>query len=50
MAMRLLNHVLHFGSVEKKRVVPLALALLNLSNPKITVMDILSKLGYDTDV
>ena len=49
MAMRLINHILHFGKVEKKRVVPLALAMLNLSNPKITVMDILSKLGYDTD-
>lgn len=31
-------------------MIPLALAMLNLSNPKINVMDILSKLGYDTDV
>lgn len=28
---------------------PLALAMLNLSNPKINVMDILFKLAYDTD-
>lgn len=49
MAMRLINHVLHLGKVEKKRVVPLALAMLNLSNPKIGVMDILLKLAYDTD-
>ena len=49
MAMRLINHILHFGKVEKKRIVPLALAMLNLSNPKINVMDILSKLAYDTD-
>lgn len=49
MAMRLINHILHFGKVEKKRIVPLALAVLNLSNPKIGVMDILLKLAYDTD-
>lgn len=49
MAMRLINHIMHFGKTEKKRVVPLALAMLNLSNPKIGVMDILLKLAYDTD-
>lgn len=49
MAMRLINHVLHLGKADKKRVVPLALAMLNLSNPKIGVMDILIKLAYDTD-
>jgi len=49
MAMRLLNHILHFGKVEKKRIVPLAFAMLNLSNPKIQVMDLLIKLAYDTD-
>jgi len=30
-------------------MVPLALALLSLSNAKINVMDILFKLAYDTD-
>ena len=30
-------------------MIPLALAMLNLSNPKIQVMDILFKLAYDTD-
>lgn len=49
MAMRLFNHILHFGKSEKKRMIPLALAMLNLSNPKIQVMDILFKLAYDTD-
>lgn len=49
MAMRLLNHILHFCKSEKKQVVPLALALLSLSSPKINVMDILFKLAYDTD-
>ena len=49
MAMRLFNHILHFGKAEKKKVIPLALAMLNLSNPQIGVMDILFKLAYDTD-
>lgn len=49
MAMRLINHLMHFGNLEKRRVIPLALALLNLSNPKISVMDILFKLAYDVD-
>lgn len=49
MAMRIINHIMHFGKIEKKRVIPLALAILNLSNPKINVMDILFKLAYDTD-
>lgn len=47
--MRLLNHILHFSKSEKKRVVPIALAILSLSNAKINVMDILCKLAYDTD-
>jgi 26S proteasome regulatory subunit N1 len=49
MAMRLLNHILHFGKSEKKRIVPLAFALLSLSNAKINVVDILFKLAYDVD-
>jgi len=49
MAMRLYNHILHFSKPEKKKMIPIALAMLNLSNPKIQVMDILSKLAYDTD-
>lgn len=49
MAMRLLNHILHFAKTDKKKVVPLALAVLSLSNAKINVMDLLFKLAYDTD-
>ena len=40
---------MHFGKAEKRKVIPLALAILNLSNPKINVMDILFKLAYDVD-
>ena len=47
--MRLLNHILHFSNTDKKKVVPLALAVLSLSNAKINVMDLLFKLSYDTD-
>jgi len=49
MAMRLLNHILHFAKTDKKKVVPIALAILSLSNAKINVMDLLFKLAYDTD-
>jgi hypothetical protein len=49
MAMRLLNHILHFSKAEKKKIVPIALAVLSLSNAKINVMDLLFKLCYDTD-
>lgn len=49
MVIRLLNHILHFGKPEKKKIVPLAFALISLSNAKINVVDILYKLAYDTD-
>ena len=49
MGLRIYNHILHFCKAEKKKMVPLALAILNLSNPKINVVDILFKLAYDTD-
>ena len=49
MATRILNHILHFGKPEKKRIIPLAYAMLSISNPKINSIDILSKLAYETD-
>lgn len=49
MALRLFNHILHFSKADKKKIVPIALAILSLSNPKINVMDLLFKLAYDTD-
>lgn len=49
MATRILNHVMHFGKAEKKKIIPLAFAMLSISNPKINVMDVLFKLAYDTD-
>ena len=49
MALRQLNHILHFSKTDKKKMVPIALAVLSLSNAKINVMDLLFKLAYDTD-
>jgi len=41
--------VLQYGEVNVRRVVPLALGLLSISHPRLTVMDTLSKLTHDTD-
>ncbi len=49
MAMRLVGHMLHFDSANKKTVIPIALAILSLSNAKINVVDLLVKLAYDVD-
>jgi len=50
MALRSMNHLLQYGELSLKRAVPLGLAVLNISNPKIQVQDLLSKLAYDTDI
>jgi len=49
MATRALDHILQYGQVTLRRAVPIALAILNLSNPKVTVIDTLSKLSHDGD-
>eukprot|EP00761_Pharyngomonas_kirbyi_P012308 gb/GECH01012335.1/.p1 GENE.gb/GECH01012335.1/~~gb/GECH01012335.1/.p1 ORF type:complete len:872 (+),score=203.33 gb/GECH01012335.1/:1-2616(+) len=49
MAIRAFDHLLQYGDLVIRRSVPLALGLLNVSNPKLTVMDTLSKLSHDTD-
>lgn len=49
MAMRSFDHLLQYGEPTVRRVVPLALGLLSISNPKIPVMDTLSKLSHDHD-
>lgn len=49
MSVRSLDHILQYGEITLKRVVPLALAALNLSNPKVLVIDTLSKLSHDAD-
>merc|ERR1719375_1483014 len=49
MSLRALDHILQYGELPLRRAVPLALALLHISNPKVTVIDTLSKLSHDSD-
>jgi len=49
MAQRSFDHLLQYGEPVVRRAVPLGLGLLYLSNPKVTVMDTLSKLSHDSD-
>merc|ERR1712226_513109 len=49
MATRSLEHILQYGDLPLRRAVPVALAMLHLSNPKVTVIDTLSKLSHDND-
>nr|POF22469.1 26s proteasome non-atpase regulatory subunit 2 like a [Quercus suber] len=49
MAVRSLEHLLQCGEQNIRHAVPLALALLCISNLKVNVMDTLSRLSHDTD-
>merc|ERR1719159_2218093 len=49
MSCRALDHILQYGELTLRRAVPLALGLLHISNPKVTVIDTLSKLSHDAD-
>ncbi|KAJ7533199.1 hypothetical protein O6H91_13G037300 [Diphasiastrum complanatum] len=49
MGIRSLEHLLQYGEQNIRRAVPLALGILSISNPKINVMDTLSRLSHDSD-
>lgn len=49
MAIRSFDHLLHYCELPIKRAVPLALAILNISNPDFAVIDQLSRLTHDPD-
>jgi len=49
MALRSFGHLLRYGEPVIKRAVPLALALLSVSNPKLSIVDTLSKFSHDAD-
>ncbi|KAF8063704.1 RPN1B [Scenedesmus sp. PABB004] len=49
MASRMLEHLLQYGEPPARRAVPLALALLNISDPGQQVVDALSRLSHDAD-
>lgn len=48
MCLRTMNHLLQYGEPYLKKVVPLAIGLLRISNPEVATMDMLSKLAYDS--
>lgn len=49
MSLRAFEHLLHYGGLTVKRAVPLAMALLFVSNPDYAVIDQLSRLSHDAD-
>jgi len=49
MALRSYGNLLRYGEPCIRRVVPLALAMLSASNPRIEIIDTLSKLSHDAD-
>uniref|UniRef100_A0A2P2I8Z8 26S proteasome non-ATPase regulatory subunit 2 n=1 Tax=Hirondellea gigas TaxID=1518452 RepID=A0A2P2I8Z8_9CRUS len=49
MAYRAFDNLLQYGEVSVRRAVPLALGLLSISDPNLSVMETLSKLSHDAD-
>jgi 26S proteasome regulatory subunit N1 len=49
MALRAFGHLLHYSEPVIKRAVPLALGLISVSNPKLNILDTLSKFSHDSD-
>lgn len=49
MSLRIFNQMLQYGDIVVRRAVPLAMALMCASNPKMAVLDALSKLSHDPD-
>mmetsp|Transcript_3565 Transcript_3565/g.7156 ORF Transcript_3565/g.7156 Transcript_3565/m.7156 type:complete len:898 (-) Transcript_3565:103-2796(-) len=49
MIVRSMDHILQYAEVNVKRAVPLAFALLSVSNPDVSIIDTLSKLSHDSD-
>ncbi|XP_044728388.1 26S proteasome non-ATPase regulatory subunit 2-like [Chrysoperla carnea] len=49
MAFRTFGHLLRYCEPVIRRSVPLALGLISVSNPKLTILDTLSKFSHDSD-
>uniref|UniRef100_A0AAR2KSY0 26S proteasome non-ATPase regulatory subunit 2 n=1 Tax=Pygocentrus nattereri TaxID=42514 RepID=A0AAR2KSY0_PYGNA len=49
MALRTFGHLLRYGEPTLRRAVPLALALISVSNPRLNILDTLSKFSHDAD-
>nr|MBE5726991.1 regulatory particle non-ATPase 1 [Cucujiformia] len=50
MAYRTFGHLLRYCEPVIRRAVPLALGLISVSNPKLNILDTLSKFSHDSDV
>uniref|UniRef100_A0A8C5CGN9 26S proteasome non-ATPase regulatory subunit 2 n=1 Tax=Gadus morhua TaxID=8049 RepID=A0A8C5CGN9_GADMO len=44
-----ITHALRYGEPTLRRAVPLALALISVSNPRLNILDTLSKFSHDAD-
>ncbi|CAD6194862.1 unnamed protein product [Caenorhabditis auriculariae] len=49
MALRMFGHLIRYGEPVIRRAVPLALALLSVSNPQLNILETLSKFSHDAD-
>eukprot|EP00092_Neocalanus_flemingeri_P016482 GFUD01017835.1.p1 GENE.GFUD01017835.1~~GFUD01017835.1.p1 ORF type:complete len:916 (-),score=272.31 GFUD01017835.1:78-2825(-) len=49
MLIRTLSHLMRYCEPVIRRAVPLALALISVSNPQLPILDTLSKFSHDTD-
>ncbi|NXP38145.1 PSMD2 ATPase, partial [Leiothrix lutea] len=49
MGLRTFGHLLRYGEPTLRRAVPLALALISVSNPRLNILDTLSKFSHDAD-
>lgn len=50
MALRAFGHLMHYGDPVIRKMVPLAMAFLNASNPQMKVYDTLSRYSHDNDI
>jgi 26S proteasome regulatory subunit N1 len=50
MSLRAFAHLMQYGDPAVRRVVPLAIGLLSISKPSISLMDTLSKFTHDADL
>lgn len=50
MALRQFGHLMHYGEATIRKTVPLAMGLLNASNPQMKVYDTLSRYSHDNDI
>ncbi|KAI5288281.1 proteasome regulatory particle base subunit [Ascosphaera acerosa] len=50
MILRQFGHLMHYGASNIRRAVPLAMGLINPSNPQMKVYDTLSRFSHDNDL